>query len=244
MGSFFAGVKAGTIGGIIYLGGFALFNVLVLYASKDTTLTAFSQSLSQFCGGAAASGTFTGTPQECFDSVVTVLIPIIAFIGFFVALGLAGMFGKYYETFPGAHPLIRGEVIAAVTGGLLLLLGLTGVYFSQGDGLVLYVFFLAWTVVYGVIVGKLYRKYTRLVEIGSQDPATLRVMVDGKDYTGRSMTFALTSSHEVRAEASEGKSFKGWSASGGVRVEDARSFETTIEVEGDGVLRAQSTSAN
>jgi hypothetical protein len=38
----------------------------------------------------------------------------------------------------------------------------------------------------------------------------------------------------------EGSSFKGWSVSGGVTVDDPRSYETTMDVEGDGVLIAQS----
>ena len=61
-------------------------------------------------------------------------------------------------------------------------------------------------------------------------------MVDGRDCTGKARTFATTSSHKVRAEAAEDASFKEWEAAGGITLEDVRSFETVMEVNGDGKL--------
>jgi hypothetical protein len=100
-------------------------------------------------------------------------------------------------------------------------------------------FLVIWTGTYGFILGRLYRRYTRMVRFESADEATLRIMIDGKDYTGRSRTFAYTSTHKARAEASGGLVFKEWNVSGGVTVEDPRSFETLMEVSGDGLLKAQ-----
>ena len=101
-------------------------------------------------------------------------------------------------------------------------------------------FFVIWTSIYGYILGRLYRRYTRTIKFESPDEKLAKVMVDGKDYTGRTRTFALTSTHEIKAKLNEGASFKQWEVSGGVVVEDPRSYETLMEVKGDGLLRVQS----
>ena len=61
--------------------------------------------------------------------------------------------------------------------------------------------------------------------------------MDRQDCTGKARTFAATSSHKVRAEVAEDASFKEWEATGGITLEDTRSFETVMEVGGDGTLR-------
>ena len=235
MGSFFAGIKAGTLAGVAYLGGLALFNVFLLYALKSDALQIISQSYSQVCGVNSAN------LEECFTAVVVVYIPLIAFLGFFASLLYAGLFGRYYESFPGRSPILKGEVLGAVVGLNLLFFDLTGVYFDLPARVGLGVFFFFWTAVYGFAMGKLYRRYTRLVKFRSQDGASIRILVDGRDYTRKEMTFAFSSTHQVRADVAEGTSFKEWASSGGIVLEDSRAFETAMEVSGDGMLEAHGT---
>lgn len=233
MGSFFAGIKAGTLGGTVYLGGFALFNVLLLYALKSDVIAFISQNFSLACAPSTTS------VEECFSLVVAVYIPLIAFVGFFVALLYAGLFGRFYERIPGRTPIFKGETIAVVVGLNLLVIGLTGFAFDLAARVSLGVFFFAWTAVYGYVLGRLYRKYTRLVRFESQDPASIRILVGHRDYTGKAVTLAHTSTHQIRADVADDASFKEWTVSGGVTVDDARSFETAMEVGGDGLLKAQ-----
>lgn len=240
MGSFLAGVKSGTLAGIVYLGGLAIFNVLILYALKAETLGALTRSFAQFCtSGAPTNGIVTGNAEDCFASIVTVLIPIGAFLGFFLSLLYSGIFGLFYDRFPWRSPILRGETMAVIIGVSLLILGTAGAYFTYAAGIAVNVIFLLWTVLYGFLLGRLYRKYSRLVTFQSQDEGSLRVFVDGRDFTGKARTLATKSMHKLRAEVAEDASFKEWEASGGVVVEDPRSFETVLEVNGDGFLRAQ-----
>ena len=87
-------------------------------------------------------------------------------------------------------------------------------------------------------MGRLYRRYTRLVKFESLGEGSLRIIVDGKDYTGKARTLATTSTHKVRAEVAEDASFKEWEGEAGIAIDDPRSFETTIEISGDGTLKA------
>lgn len=240
MGSFFAGIKSGTLSGIVYLGGLALFNVFVLYVFKAETLGALTQSYSQFCTGTSPiNSTITGSPEDCFASVVTVLVPTAAFLGFFVALLYAGILGRYYESFPGRHPVLRGETMAVIVGVNLLVFGLSGDYFTYNTGVAMNVFFIAWTVLFGFLLGRLYKRYTRLVSFESEDRNLLKILVDGRDQTGKSLTFALTSNHRLKAEVADDASFKEWEPVGGIKLEDPRSFETVMEIEGDGTLKGK-----
>ena len=75
----------------------------------------------------------------------------------------------------------------------------------------------------------------------SEDGGLLRVVVDGRDTTGRTRTFAATSSHRLRAEVGEGASFREREATGGVTLEDPRPIETVMEVNGEGTLRGRVT---
>jgi len=75
----------------------------------------------------------------------------------------------------------------------------------------------------------------------SQGENSLKISVDGRNLTGKARTFHLRSSHEVKGETSGDSSFKEWAISGGVSIEDPRSFRTTIEVNGDGMLKGFST---
>lgn len=239
MGSFFAGIKAGTLSGVIYLGGLAIFNVGVLYLFKADTLSTLSQSFAQYCTSSApTNSTISGSVEDCFTSVVTILIPIGAFIGFFLSLLYAGIFGLYFEYFPGRRASLRGETMGLVVGLNLLVFGLAGYFFSYEAAVLLNAFFLAWTAVYGYVLGTRYRKYTSMVSFSSTDEQSLRILVDGRDLTGKGRTFATTSTHKLRAEVADDASFKEWEPGGGVTVEDPRSFDTLVEVNGDGTLNA------
>lgn len=235
MGSFFAGIKAGTLGGVFYIGGLALFNTALLYGFKGEVLRIMSQDYPTIC-----PSTNSTSIQTCFNSVASVYIPYIAFIGFFVSLFFAGLFGWSYETFPGRSPVAKGEVTALLVALGLILGDLYGFTIGALPTALLAVFFVIWTGAYGYVLGRLYKRYTRTVKFESVDDKLAKVIVDGKDYTGRLRTFALTSTHEVKAGLSEGASFKQWEVSGGITVEDPRSFETLMEVNGDGLLKVQS----
>jgi hypothetical protein len=243
LGSFFAGIKAGTLGGILYAGGLALFNVALLYALKPEVLSAIYQSYSQYCtplSGVAANASATSL-EDCFSLVVSVDVPFVAFVGFLISLLYAGIFGRFYEAFPGKGPTLKGETAAAIVAFNLIFFGFSGFLFDAEAAAATGVFLLAWTLAYGYTLGRLYRRYTRLVTFESQDEESLRVIVDGRDYTGKSLTLAATSSHKVRAEGTDGSSFREWSTSGGITLEDPRSFETVMEVNGDGLLKAQAS---
>ncbi len=232
-GSFFAGVKAGTLGGVLYIGGIAAFNAALLYAFKSEAITLITENNPTICPSLNMTST-----EACFSSVVTVYLPYIAFIGFFVTLFFAGLFGWSYETFPGKTPLGKGMVVAAMVALGLVLGDLYGVTIGGEATALLALFFMVWTGVFGFVMARLYTRYTRTVRFES--PSKLvKVLVDGKDFTGRTRTFAHTSTHEIRAEMASGAAFREWNVSGGVTVEDPRSFETLMEVNGDGMLRAQ-----
>jgi hypothetical protein len=239
LGSFFAGVKAGTLAGIAYLGGLAFFNVALMYAFKPAVLNLIQGSYSQVCSQAANSNATSLAVEDCFSSILIVYIPLVAFLGFTVALVFSGVFGGFYESFPGRTSTAKGELLGAMVGVSLLLLNLAGVYFDAMAKAAVVAFLVVWTGVYGVLIGRLYERYTKSVQFVSQDGRALRIRVDGHDFTGKTRTFAMRSTHDVRAEVGGGGAFRGWAASGGVKVEDSKSFETTIEIEGNGMLKAQ-----
>ena len=234
MGSFFAGIKAGTLAGILYVGGMAAFNVLLLYALKPEVLNVISTSYGSICGATAANS--TANIESCFDSVVAVDVPYIAFVAFFVALIYAALFGRYYDSLPGNSRTLKAEAMAGLVGVNLVVFGFSGFYFNDTAALATGAFLVAWTIVFGYYLGRLYRKYTRVIEIKSQNPDLLRVLVDNSDLTGKARTFAATSNHKLRAKVSDDASFKGWAPNGGVTLEDPKSFETVMEINGDGSI--------
>ena len=236
MGSYFAGVKAGTLGGLLYIGGLAIFNVIILYALKADVLASIQASYSQTCTPVATVN--TTSVEDCFNSVVAVDVPYVAFIGFFIVLFYSGLFGAYYEAFPGRGRLLKGETASAIAALNLVLLGFSGFSFDYESAVASFAFLVVWTIVFGYFLGRLYQKYTGAVELKSPDLESLRILVDGRDYTNKTRTFALSSTHKVRAEVADDASFKDWQPGGKVSLEDDRSFETLMEVNGDGVLSA------
>ena len=237
MGSFFAGIKAGTLAGILYVGGLAIFNVVLLYALQADVLSSINQISPQQC---PLVPNVNGTSvYDCFDSVVAVDVPFMAFVAFFISLLYSGLFGMYHDAFPGLSTTAKGIAAAAIIGGSLVFFGFSGYIFDTQSAAATSAFLLIWTAIFGYYLGRLYRRYTRTVSFESENQSMLRVMVDGRDFTGKSRTFATTSSHRVRAEVTEDASFREWDAGGGVTVEDSRSFETVMEVKDSGTLKGR-----
>lgn len=239
MGSFFAGIKAGTLGGIIYVGGLAAFNVILLYALKADALRAIYQANPSSC---PLVPSVNASAQECFNLVVSVSVPFAAFVTFLLAFVLSGLFGMYYDSFPTKSASAKGfgfsvVMILSIILGAPIIFGIGLVYaFDFQSQVAAVVFLLIWTPAFGYSMGRLYRRYTREVGFESEAPSMLRVLADGRDVTGKSRTFAITSSHRLRAEVSEGASFRDWEVSGAITLEDPRSFETLMEVGGEGAL--------
>jgi hypothetical protein len=233
MGSFLAGIKAGTLSGVLYVGGIAVFNVLLLYALQPSVINAISQANPSMC---PIVQNVNGSAADCFSSLIAVDVPFIAFVAFFITLLYAGAFGLYYDSVPTHSATFKGLTLGVIVAANLLFFGFSGYIFDYESGLATGLLMLAWTPVFGYLFGRLYKKYTWLVEFKSQDRELLKVVVDGRDYTSKARTFAATSTHKVRAEVADDASFKEWTPSGGVTLEDQRSFETVMEVNGDGTV--------
>jgi hypothetical protein len=236
LGSFFAGVKAGTLGGFLYVGGTAVFNVVLLYALYGDVLNFIQAQYTNVCTTSVPVNA-TNSVQQCFASVIAVDIPYIAFVAFFVVLAYAGLFGLFYDSIPAKSAIVKGEFFGGLAGFNLVVFGFSAYFFDVPSSIASGIFMVAWTAVFGYFLGRLYRRYTRPVSLSSQDPGLLRVLVDGKDLTGRTRTFALTSSHKVRAELASDASFREWEVTGNLTVEDPRSFETVVEINGEGSLK-------
>ena len=222
---------------MVYVAGLVGFNVALLFVFKSDALAAISASFGGSC--AVVPGSDQITVEQCFDALVSIYPEYLGFICFFVVLPIAGAFGWENDALPGRSAVAKGEVAAVASGVALLGLGLTGPQFTQIVAVLLGSFLVVWTLLYGFVLGRLYERYTRRVKIDSSGIDGLRVTVDGKDLTGRERTFAAKSVHRLRAEVSGGRSFKGWSVSGGVTLDDARSFETEMEVNGNGLVRGE-----
>jgi FlaA1/EpsC-like NDP-sugar epimerase len=235
MGSFFAGIKAGTLGGFLFIGGIAIFNVILLYALEPAVLNLITSQYPSLCTTGTSNA--TSNVQQCFSSVISVDVPYLAFASFFVVLAFAGIFGLLYDSIPITSATVKGEIFAAVTTISLFLLSILGFFFDLPSSVASGVFIAAWTVLFGYLLGRLYKRYTRIVSIDSQDANLLKVKVDGRDLTGKTRTFALTSSHRVRAEVTDDASFTTWEVTGGLNLEDPRSFETVMEINGEGTLK-------
>jgi hypothetical protein len=218
---------------MLYVGGIAVFNILLLYALQPSVLSAISRANPTLC---PMVPNVNGSVADCFSSLVAVDVPFLAFVAFFVTLLYAGAFGLYYDSVPTRSNTLKGLILAVIVGGNLLFFGFSGYVFDSESALATGLLMIAWTPVFGYLFGRLYVRYTRVVEFSSQDRELLRVMVDGRDLTGKRRTFASTSSHKIRAEVSDDASFKEWTPSGGVTLDDSRSFETVMEVNGNGTL--------
>lgn len=229
LGSAFGGVKAGVISGIAYFTVLAVFDVALLFILKDQAIAAIL---------AGPSSAACPVAYDCLIAVMQISVPFFAVIGFFVSLIFAAIFGRYFESIPGKTPRVKGVSLGLILLISLVFLDLVGLSFSQEAAVASDGFELVASIGYGLLLGILYQRYTRAVEFVGEG-AGVQMLVDGKDFTGKTRTFAAKSSHEVKAELSDKATFRAWSVSGGVSVEDPRSFETTMEVDGDGLLKVQ-----
>lgn len=234
-----AGIKAGVIAGIVYIGALSVSNLALLYLARGDILTYISNNFSQVCS--PVSSVNATTVEDCFNSLAPVYLPFIAFFGFFITLVFSAVFGRLYDRIPGRSPSFKGLLVAPLAAISLVYFQLVGFTFELSATEALIVVLLAATVAYGVILGRFYKRYTRLIQFVSDDNSALRIIVGRSDLTGKTTTMAANSTHNIEAKISEDSSFKGWSVSGGVAVEDARSFETTMEISGDGLLKGQVT---
>ena len=229
MGSGLAGAKAGILGGIFLGAAIGISNIVLLEV--------FSSDVLQFLAGNSSLCPNTVTPQDCFSTTLYVSIP--TYVMFPVAVFgviFGGLFGAYFEYLPGVGYRIRALSIGLGLLVSILFFGVGGETLPGTTRAVMSALDLVLVVAYTLIVSRFYRKFTREVEFGSARPKELKVLVDGRNSTGRMKTFALNSTHKVRAEG-DGRGFKEWLVSGGVSVEDTKSFETTFKVEGNGLLK-------
>ncbi len=235
MGSAFAAVKAGILGGIFYAGITGLFNLFVVFSFKNSALSVLSKF--QECSGITVSGPVS-TPNECFSALIAVLVPYSVFIIFLVSLVFSSAFGIFFESLPGRSYATRASIVAFIMIILLLYTGFEGISFDTQQRVMIATFDFIMAYLYATILGSLYKRYTRMVEFSSQDPGLLRIILGRKDVTGKTRTVAANSSVKVRASPLGNAAFKEWSYSGGVTLEDSKSFETVMRVAGDGMLKA------
>ncbi|MBI3023145.1 MAG: hypothetical protein HYY68_05385 [Thaumarchaeota archaeon] len=235
MGSAFAAVKAGILGGIFYAGITGLFNLFVVFIFKNSALSVLSKF--QECSGITAGGPVS-TPNECFSALISVLVPYSVFIIFLVSLVFSSAFGIFFESLPGRSYATRASIVAFIMVILLLYTGFEGISFDIQERAMIATFNFIMAYLYATILGSLYKRYTRVIEFSSQNPELLRIILGRKDVTGKTRTVAANSSVKVRASPLGNAAFKEWSYSGGVTLEDSKSFETVMRVAGDGMLKA------
>lgn len=228
MGSALGGLKAGVIAGIFFVGLLGLVNLFLLYIFKQDAIKLIEQNYSEQCA--------TITAEGCFLSVVEVYLPVNIFVNYMVLLVFSSIYGRLFEYIPGRSYSAKGFSIALVLLLTLSFLGSVVTQFTFLGRVIVLASALVLTVVFGIMLGRFYRRYTRIVEFQSTHPEELRVIVDGRDVTGKKLTFPVHSIHKAKAEGNV--PFRSWAATGGVSVEDQKSFETEFEVSGDGVLRA------
>jgi hypothetical protein len=228
-GSSLAGAKAGILGGIFFAAAAGLFNVAILEAFSGSVLAAFQTN--PFCTGGSA------TPQDCFSTLLTTDIPtfVVLPIGLFGIL-FGGLYGMYFEFLPGKGYRIRAVAMGMLMLIMILFFGVAGLTADQTQKWIMDAFDTVAMLGYAAIIARYYRRYSREVEFVSPDPEKLKITVDGKNFTGKARTLSLHSAHTVRAPSESG-AFHEWLVSGGVSVLDSKSFETTMRVDGDGLLK-------
>lgn len=232
-----AGVKAGVVAGIVYIGTIVAANLAVLYALKQDVLDYITNNFNLVCS--PVNSVNPGTVQDCFNSLAPYYLPFVAFAGFALTLVYAGVFGRMYDRLPARGPSFKGLIVAPVVAISLAYFQLIGLTFELLATEILTAVLIGATILYGLLLGRFYNRYTRTIKFVSENESALRIIVGRSDLTGKTATLAAKSSHNIEARVVEDSSFKGWSVSGGVTVEDLRSFETTMEVNGDGLLKGQ-----
>jgi len=223
------GLKAGLVGGTFFGAAVGVLNYALLEAFKGTALAALQATYSTCYGNAAA--------QSCFSRALTYGIPFsVVLPAAVVAILFGTLYGMYFEYLPGGGYRGRAAAIAILMLLLLLLFGLAGISVNQTTRSVMNALDGAAMVGFALIIAQLYRRFTREVRFETPDREKLKIKVDGKDFTDKTRTLSLHSTHKIRA-LGEGGYFRSWLVSGGVSVRDPKSPETTMTVDGDGLLK-------
>jgi len=224
-----AGAKAGILGGIFFAAAVGLVNWALLEAFSSSTLHVLSTI--SYC-----SGTGNATAQACLSTLLNTNVPTLAVLQGASGILFGALYGMYFEFLPGEGYRVRAVAMGMAMLIVLLFLGLAGITIDRTQQLIMYATDIASMVGYVVITAHFYRRYTREVRFESPDPGRLKITVDRKNYTGKTKTLSLHSNHTVRAPSESG-AFHQWLVSGGVSVLDSKSFETTMRVDGDGLLK-------
>jgi hypothetical protein len=181
----------------------------------------------------------TQPAEECFSTVTTVLVPFVTFLTFVVTLVFGFIFGRLFERFPGRGYMIKALIVSYVMILVIFYFGL-GISADTNQRLYLTGFDLVAAGGYAYLLAFFYKRYTRVVEFSSAGSDPVKIMLGRRNVNGKSVTFSTRSSHKIVADASGSKVFKEWAFSGGVTVEDPKSYETIMKVDGNGILKAYS----
>jgi len=231
LGSGLAGAKAGILGGIFFAAAAGLFNIAILEFYSSNVL-AYFQTIS-------VCTTAPTTTQDCFSTLLTADIPsLVMFPIAILGIVFGGLFGIYFEFLPGHGYQIKALAMSMLLFIFLIVFDLAGSTSTtdQTQLLLVRMFDAIAMLGYAFIIARYYKKFTREVEFVSSDLEKLKITVDGKNFTGKTKTLSVHSTHTVRAPSESG-TFHQWLVSGGVSVLDAKSFETTMRVDGDGMLK-------
>ncbi len=237
MGSILGGLKAGAVASIFFAGSASAFNALILLSFRSDVITYLDSTSPSQCSSAVTAG-LVGSGEYCFS---TLLYPGIPFYDFVRTLIIAIFFslsiGIYFDYIPGRSYTRKALLASLIMLVVMLFLGLYGLVTDGLQEVLMVSFEIVAAAIFAVVFAQLYRRFTREVEFQSQRTASMKVMVDRRDLTGRKRTFSTNSTHKVEA-VSEGKPFKEWLVSGGVSVKEPKESKTTIRVVGDGLLKA------
>jgi hypothetical protein len=226
-----AGAKAGILGGIFFAAAAGLFNIVLLEVFRSSVLAAFQANV--LCT------TPPTTPQDCLSTVLQADIPsIVMFPIAVLGIVFGALYGLYFEFLPG-----KGYRIRAVGIGMLMLIAM--ILFDVAGNTtttdvtqlsIMRSFDSIAMIGYALVIARYYKRFTREVKFESPNPERLKISVDGRNWTGKVKTLAVHSEHTIKAPSESG-AFKEWHVSGGVSVLDSKSFETTMRVDGAGLLK-------
>ncbi len=172
------------------------------------------------------------------------VVPLAAFQLFVAALIFAFIFGYFFDRFPVRGYMTKASIVTGIMFVLLVLFGREGVTTDDTQFWIVLAFGIVASGGFAFILARFYRRYTRIVEFQSQESDTVRIILGKRNATGKTVTLATRASYKIVADVSGSKLFKEWSYSGGVTVEDPKSYETVMRVDGDGILKALSTRAS
>lgn len=209
---------------------------LVVGAVNIVTMEVYKASVLQALPSFSACSGTAGTAASCFTKLLNAIPFVVVFPLWVGGIFFGLVYGIYYDFLPGRGYFVRAMGLSVAMLIVELIIGVRGITIvaSQNPPVVGAQFVM--TLGYAALLARLYRGYTREVRFESPDPKKLKVSVDGRNYTGKVKTLGFRSTHKISA-ASEGPKFHAWLVSGGVSVTDPKSSETTMKVDGDGLLK-------